>query len=286
MGNGQINERLQRLGFSEYEARAYVALLQRSPVSGYELSKLSGVPRSMIYEVLGKLTARGAALSLPAEGATQYAPVSAGELLDRLHREHEELIGTTRQALTMLSSQSDTDVVWNIRGADNILAKAQGMIERAQVTLRLALLPAACEPLRASLAAAVGRGVQVVLYTTGSVELPGAEVVAPMMSREALDQAGALALILVTDGCEVLISEGLMGEEARASWTGSPLLVFIAEHHLRTDLYLPRLLALLGDRALEVIRAEDQELFARAMESHLSTAPRQSPNQATSHQLG
>ena len=29
---------LQRLGFSEYEARAYLALLQRNPLNGYELS--------------------------------------------------------------------------------------------------------------------------------------------------------------------------------------------------------------------------------------------------------
>ena len=68
---------------------------------------------------------------------------------------------------------------------------------------------------------------------------------------------------------EVLISEGLAGSVARASWTGSPLLVFIAEHHLRTDLYLPRLLALLGDEALAIIRAEDRELFERALESHV-----------------
>ena len=50
--------RLNRIGFSEYEAKAYVALLRKSPVSGYELSKMSGVPRSMIYEVVGKLARR------------------------------------------------------------------------------------------------------------------------------------------------------------------------------------------------------------------------------------
>jgi hypothetical protein len=74
----------------------------------------------------------------------------------------------------------------------------------------------------------------------------------------------------VIDGQEVLIGEWLAGTQARASWASSPLLVFIAEHHLRTDLYLPQVLALLGDRALEVIQEEDRELFARAMESHIA----------------
>ena len=41
-------EMLVKIGLSEYEAKAYVALLRESPVTGYQLSKLSGVPRSMI----------------------------------------------------------------------------------------------------------------------------------------------------------------------------------------------------------------------------------------------
>jgi Cd2+/Zn2+-exporting ATPase len=269
MEGTQVIDHLQRLGFSEYEGRAYVALLQKSPVTGYELSKLSGVPRSMIYEVLGKLTARGAALSLPAKGTTRYAPVPVGEILDRLHREHEELVHQTRESLASLSVSSDMDVVWNIKGADNILAKAQEMIDQAQKSLHLALLPTAFPKLQSPLAGAVERSVRVVLYTTGSVELGRAEVVVPTLSQEALDQAGALALILVMDSSEVLISEGLLGSSARASWTGSPLLVFIAEHHLRTDLYLPRLLALLGDDALRIIRPEDRKLFAHVLESRV-----------------
>jgi len=43
MGNDPI-EKLIALGFSEYEAKAYVALLRENPVTGYQLSKLSGVP--------------------------------------------------------------------------------------------------------------------------------------------------------------------------------------------------------------------------------------------------
>ena len=69
---------------------------------------------------------------------------------------------------------------------------------------------------------------------------------------------------------EVLIAEWLSETHARASWTSSRLLVVIAEHHLRTDLYLPQVLALLGDRAFSVILEEDRELFARAMESHIA----------------
>jgi hypothetical protein len=60
-----------------------------------------------------------------------------------------------------------------------------------------------------------------------------------------------------------------MGGSSERSST--PLIVYIAEHHLRTDLYLPQILSLLGDRALEVIQEEDRELFARALESHIES---------------
>jgi sugar-specific transcriptional regulator TrmB len=270
MNNDPV-DKLVELGFSEYEAKAYVALLRKSPVTGYELSKLSGVPRSMIYEVLGKLTARGAAMTLRKEGATKYAPVEAEEFLDQLQREHEELVTSLKDHLSTVTAASDLDYVWNIDGHENIMAKAEEMVGQAKARVYLSLLPVTFPDLKPVLEEAVGRGVRVVLYTTNGLDLPGGQVVVAPMSEEALSQAGGLGLILVIDGEEVLIGEWLTATQARASWTSSPLLVFIAEHHLRTDLYLPQILAMLGERAQEVIHEADWELFARAMESHIKS---------------
>jgi sugar-specific transcriptional regulator TrmB len=268
--DADMMDKLVRIGFSEYEAKAYAALLRESPVTGYQLSKLCGVPRSMIYEVVGKLTARGAAMTLRTGGSTKYAPVPAAEFLDQLRREHEELIASLKDDLTAFASAPDLEYVWNIEGFDNIVAKATEMIDQARSRAYLALLPATFPTLRAALENAIGRGVGVVVYTTSEVDLPGGRVVVVPTPEEALGQTGGLGLILVIDEEEVMIGEWLTDTQARASWTSSPLLVFVAEHHLRTDLYLPRFLALLGDRALEVIQEEDRELFARALESHIN----------------
>jgi len=263
-------DKLVELGFSEYEAKAYVALLRKSPVTGYELAKLSGVPRSMIYEVAGKLTARGAAMTLRKEGATLYAPMPADEFLDHLHREHEELIDSLKEELTAHTVTPDLEYVWNIEGHENIMAKAAEMVEQAQTRIYVALLPVTFPALRPVLEEAIRRGVQVMLYTTGDVDLPGGRVVVAHVAEETLEQARGLGLILVIDGEEVLVGEWLTDTQARASWTSNPLLVFIAEHHLRTDLYLPQILARLGDQALELILEEDRELFARALESEIA----------------
>jgi len=268
MNNNPI-DKLVEIGFSEYEAKAYVALLRESPATGYQLSKVSGVPRSMIYEVLGKLTARGAAMTLRKGNSTQYAPVPADEFLDELHREHKALTTSLKDDLASLASPTDLEYVWNIEGHENIIAKAIEMIGQAQSSIYLALVPATCEELQSALEGAVERGVHVRLYTTSEVDLACCRVIVAYVSEETLRQARGLGLILVIDGEEVLIGEWLTATQARASWTSSQLLVFIAEHHLRTDLYLPQILGLLGDQALEIIQEEDRDLFARALESQI-----------------
>ncbi len=264
-------DKLLKIGFSEYEAKAYIALLSKSPVSGYELAKISGVPRSMIYEVLGKLTARGAAMTLHMGNATKYAPFPAEEFLTQMQREHADLIDTLKDELTSFVETQDLEYVWNIEGDDNITAKAQEMIGQAERQIYLALRPVSFPVLQLALAQAIGRGVRVVIYTTDDLELPGAQVMVAHVAEETLEQARGLGLILVVDGEEVLIGEWLTAVQAWASWTRSPLFVFLAEHHLRTDLYLPQILAELGEQGLNLIHEEDRELFARALESHLSS---------------
>jgi sugar-specific transcriptional regulator TrmB len=263
-------DKLVQIGFSEYEAKAYVALLRDSPVTGYQLAKLSGVPRSMIYEVLGKLTARGAAMVLRKEGSTQYAPVPACEFLAQLQREQDALIGALEEELAGLDAVSDLEYVWNIEGHESVMSKAREMIDQAHERIYLSLLPATFPALEEALQRAIGRGVRAVVYSTDELALPGGRVVANPMPDEVQERVGGLWMVLVVDAAQVLVGELLDENRARASWTGSPLFVFIAEHHLRTDLYLPRVLSLLGEGALGLIQEEDRELFACAFESRLA----------------
>ena len=261
---------LVQIGFSEYEAKAYVALLRTGPATGYELAKVSGVPRSMIYEVLGKLAARGAAMTLRKEGGTMYAPVPADELLERLRREQEEIIVALRDNLAALGQPAGLEYVWNIEGQENVLARATEMVAEARQEIYLSLQPAVFPHLREALIEAAERGVRVVAYTPQPLELAGVQVVVTPVSEEASARVEGLWLVLVVDEEEVLIGEWLAAAPARASWTNSPLVVFIAEHHLRTDPYLPQILTCLGEQAGEIIRPEDHELFARTMERRMS----------------
>ena len=182
--------RLQDLNFSEYEAKAYIALVQSSPATGYQVSKDSGVPRSMVYEVLNKLVARGAAVSSPAERTTLYAPVRPDELLDRLRHEFEVQLDAARHALAALSESRQMDYVWNIEGSENILAKARDMIDGAEGQVHVGMLPETLPALRDSLLRAVGRSVDVIINTTAPISLPDVRVVVTPLVLDDVGQLG------------------------------------------------------------------------------------------------
>ena len=78
---------LREFGFTESEAKVYVALLEGGAVSGYEASKLSGVARSKIYTILEALIQRGAVLSSSDGRATLYRAESPAHLAELLRGE-------------------------------------------------------------------------------------------------------------------------------------------------------------------------------------------------------
>jgi HTH-type transcriptional regulator, sugar sensing transcriptional regulator len=81
----EIYKELQRLGFSQYEIQVYTEVLKNFPITGYEISKRSDVPRAMIYEVVAKLLKKGAVYTATLVPLT-YVPLPAKELINRLRK--------------------------------------------------------------------------------------------------------------------------------------------------------------------------------------------------------
>lgn len=260
-----VLDKLMELGFSRYEAKAYAALLGESPVTGHRLAKLSGVPPSSIYEVAGRLVARGAAMVLHVENTDRYAPVPAVELLERLRRERGRLIASLKEDMAALTSESDATYVWNVEGYKEIVETAEEMIGKAKGRIRLAPLPAAFPALHPALGMAVRRGVRLVIHGSSGLGLPESEVVIAPMAGVALRRVEETSLILIVDGEEVLMGEWADGLQVRALRARSSLVIFLAQRYLRTDLYLSRILTLLGDRARDFIHGENREILAQCV---------------------
>src|SRR5919199_4325836 len=97
----KVLQELQKLGMSGYEAKAYVAMVSaEEALTGYEVAKLSGVPRSTVYETLAKLIARGAAFETRGDnGPPTYLPLPTDALVSRLRRDFDESLESLTDTL-------------------------------------------------------------------------------------------------------------------------------------------------------------------------------------------
>ena len=82
-------ERLVRLGLTQYEARAYIALVRRDGSSPAEVARLAGVPRSRIYDVIESLVAKRMAEQRPAARTVKYVATEPAQAIDALVATHQ-----------------------------------------------------------------------------------------------------------------------------------------------------------------------------------------------------
>jgi sugar-specific transcriptional regulator TrmB len=250
---------LEKLGFSTYEARAYLALLRESPVTGYQLSKHSGVPRSRVYETLDKLTAKGYAVILQAEPVA-YAPLAAKELLARLQEQFDDTPSSLEAEIEHLSSASQPESIWNLHGRGPILSRARAMIAGARESAYLATWDQTLHELQAELETAVERGVRVVIISCG-----GTELAVGLYYRHAFEEhicrSGDSSINLAIDGTEALVGETSPVAECRAAWSRNTGLVLVTEEYIRHEVYLHKIIERLG----ETQAAELREAFVEGL---------------------
>jgi sugar-specific transcriptional regulator TrmB len=251
-------EQLVNLGLTEYEAKVYLALLSENPATGYQVSKRSGVPRSMVYEALGRLEARGAVLSSAEEKATLYQPVPPGQFLNRYEREAQQRAAALRGDLCALYAREDNGRLWNFSGRREALAYANDLIGRAEQELMLVLTDADVIALCEMLNNAHARGVQLGVILTGDADFTLGQVVRHPKRETELHRMQE-TLIIVADEREFLISSG--HNITAATVTTNPNMVLIARQFIWMELFAQRIFSRLGDDLLARLNPEDQQVL-------------------------
>jgi sugar-specific transcriptional regulator TrmB len=244
---------LEKLGFSNYEARAYLALLQEGPATGYQLSKSSGVPRSRVYETLERLTHKGLVLTLQADPAL-YAPVDSHEVLARLRTEFDDSLKSLEDEIANLSARATLESIWTIQGRDNILAKARVMIKEAKESVYLAAWDYVIQRMQAELEEASARGIRVIVVSCGELNLAVGTLYRHHFQEQLCPEDDS-SIDLVIDGREILVGEALLGDAGQAAWTRNAGLVMVAEEYIRHEVYIQKLIERLGPGVLDQVQA-------------------------------
>lgn len=234
-----VIERLQHLGMSGYEAKTYLALVAAGePLNGYEVAKRSGVPRSTVYETLGKLVARGAAFEVRGDGdAVDYLPLPAKALLDRLGRDYTESLTALDEMLPAIAAPPTVHLIHNLSGATSLLDRARDVISAARRELFLSIWPEEMAPLRETVELAERRGVAVTSIAFGDVGGDVGRTYQHHLSSPevALENLGCRLLTVVGDRQEAVIG-GFTESGAWGVYTDNPAVVLLAVEYIRHDI--------------------------------------------------
>lgn len=259
----ELLRRMSEVGFSQYEARAYVALLKRSPVNGHELSRGAGMPPSKIYETLGRLRNKGAVLVYESE-PTLYAPVPYAELLGRLRQESEGTFRDLERGFEGLAPEHDAGLTWSVTGTENVVDLMARAVDRARVSVFAALWDAELEVLSSPLREAHGRGVEIEVAIYGGFDLgvPNAYdlTLCGMSARERL--GGRRLTVLVVDRREAVVAELTGGGSGEGIRTENRVMSLLATEYVKDEIMGMTLIDELGEERYWALRKERPELVS------------------------
>lgn len=141
----EVKNNLKDLGLTEYETRAYVSLVKSGTSTARDLSKISDVPQSRIYDILSKLENRGWIESQSGRPA-RYRAKSPSEALHLLKiKQEEKFRNASETILEELESlyekggEVEKPEVWTLRGRREILGKIEKMFADAKIEVLISI---------------------------------------------------------------------------------------------------------------------------------------------------
>lgn len=164
--SARLFDNLKQLGFNEYEARVYVEMLhQIDPLTAYEIGKLSGVPRSKVYEVVDNLRRKQFVVQIE-DNPKKYLPVDPEEVFSSIEKSFRTSVNFVKEELNHLERGETIDYIFNIFGKETIIERSKQMIRSASSSILIAVDRLMLDVLYKELESAEHSGIElsIVLY--------------------------------------------------------------------------------------------------------------------------
>ena len=197
---------LLEIGFTLNEAKVYLTLLQNRYLNGYEISKLSNVSRSLVYNVIDRLVAKG--FVLKSEGQINYyCALPYDKVIEKIRNDNTNKLNVAREKLKDYSRiENESEYIFNIKGIDEFFSKANDLILNAEKEISISIWKEDFPKIEESLSIAAKRGVKVYIFSFSSITFPSGEI----FSYQLKDPTALFPyrrISIVVDGKEVIIGE-------------------------------------------------------------------------------
>lgn len=157
-----VRRGLQRIGLSEYQATAYLTVLDHGPLAAVDVAHRSEIPRSRVYDVLTDLEHDGYVTTFEREDKRHVEAKEPSDIVTILQDTGDRLSETAEEIEDTWEQRNIVDHEINlVKETDSVLDRAREFIEAAERTVDIAATPSQYFQLRKSLATAVDNDVVV-----------------------------------------------------------------------------------------------------------------------------
>lgn len=258
-----IMNNMKRLGFSEYECKAYLNLLEEFPLNGYTLSKNSGIPRSRIYEVLKNLMDKQMVFEQAEEKNKLYYPVEPDIFIKKLKIHYEDIFfNISEYAGKLYREKKQDDRLVVIKGRQKIISFLNLLIKGAEKRIAMSVWEEEIQEITTELEKALNRGVVLRGIYFGEHK-PYETLVTHRRIKRYIEEKKQRYMSIIIDRAHMLSGIVSRGEDSKVTWTQDEGLIEISEDYIAHDLIVN-----LYSASLDEKKYMEFEEFADAVHNH------------------
>ncbi len=258
MTKEDIIQTLEHLGLSTYEAKAYMALFSEQPLTGYRLSKISGVPRSRIYETIEKLMAKGLVLSQEGD-TTLIKPVSLESFLEKKEKENKQNIDFLRRVLPQIQKSTEDQGIWNISGRDQIFEIINHLISRSKKHVYFFAFSNDLRLFETALSQTQKRKVSIFgVYCGDKIS-----EIENLYSHYGQTCSSCQDIALSFDSKQALVGCTFPANGARAALSKNPGIIYITEQYIKHEIFISQSFKIFDKVPLDKLKTIYQQILGK-----------------------
>ncbi len=240
--NAAAIKELRLMGFSNHEAEVYVSLLAKSPATGYEISRVAGLPAANVYATLEALDKRGT-VQLVAGRPKRYVPVPPETVTERIRSRLDANVGRLLNVLESTEKPAHLDYMWHIEGKGDLDSRIATLIRSATSHVGIRGLDAVIKSFEGDLRHAASKGASVIMVVFGTIDLGFGHVFTHNL--QGMTPIGDVenTIVVTVDHERALVASlvGNVGAETR-----NQAFVSVVNTVIRHDVYLSEIFRRLG----------------------------------------
>jgi len=232
---------LTKLGFTEYEAKAYVALLSTNSATAYELAKISGIPTSKIYEIISRLVDKGIILTVNDKDKNRYIPIKPEEFIESHRDKFETTLNNIKGELLNISRESDVSYIWNLHEYDYLIDKTKRIIQEATQSLLISTWPEELSYFTEILEEKAKDKINISIVHFGEVKISIGQIFQHPIEDTIYSEKGGRGFTIVSDSDEALMGTVFQNNIVEGAWSMNKGFVTLAEDYIKHDIYIMKI---------------------------------------------